>query len=751
MKFFPALSIILIFICISPHRLQAQKSDELSAQERLAQQREERRLQRANEARSQLEPEIKAIERLIASGHHREALRQLSLIARKIEPLVDARIQGLLAEIALIDKMPGKAIDFTQTIINQDKADQTYDPASFGCRYAYARACLMISREPSLHKASLVTSKPSSNVVKSEAKQDVLVPSNQEKKADNKDSDDPSFFGIKIEGEDGGDESRLEKKDDASLPRERSKKTSEEKPVGLTSEQITKLYAEKAYGIMNNIVVSTHRDAQLTPQAFEMILAAEFCGQAFVLMEQPLQAIKTYEFAIAYASADEYVLYELTEDRLSLVTRLRKGLNEARLAWDMQRYGKAFVKYRQAERLRANRQYAKASDAYNELIIEYNDTLWADAAAFYRAQCALDRGEVRVAAILWQKFVFDEPNGLYRGEALIAMGDLTLEYQLDGKGALKRYQEAIAWLDGIKAHDKRLPPEQVEARARQVAAAAETEFKTDGWGNVVEAKNAIGAVINRSNTPWYLDRLRYQTHLKIGITHAALGNNAEAKKAFAVLEDFDARQQQKGAELFKWQTTSERLVNALNPENNGPRNENDQLKVFKSDRRVIAYLGNMSYDALEWDKARVLFKRLLDGELGKLTVAEEAYTVYLLGNIEHMAGNPKSAIAHLKRFENDDSFRLSPIAAKALYTYGAIACQYRMDCKEYEKTWQRVLPLVVKRYPRSPHAEHAMFYFGFACYHTDREELAREAFGIYMQKFPDGEYIELATEYTGGK
>ncbi|NBC11342.1 MAG: hypothetical protein GVY24_06335, partial [Planctomycetes bacterium] len=122
-------------------------------------------------------------------------------------------------------------------------------------------------------------------------------------------------------------------------------------------------------------------------------------------------------------------------------------------------------------------------------------------------------------------------------------------------------------------------------------------------------------------------------------------------------------------------------------------------------------------------------------------------TVYLLGNIEHMADNEKQAIAHLKKFETEEKYVKTPIAAKALYTYGAIACQYRMDGEEYEATWQRVLPLVIKHYPDTPEAEQATFHMGFSCYHTGRQAEAQQFYAAYLRRYPEGGFRKIVESH----
>jgi len=411
------------------------------------------------------------------------------------------------------------------------------------------------------------------------------------------------------------------------------------------------------------------------------------------------------------------------------------------------------LSYRDAERhRRQTRRYDRAIKNYEELAREYPDTIWAEAAGFYTGWCLRERGKLREAAGWWRKFIADDLHGLYRGEAMIALGDLTLEHDLNAPRAIERYRQAIDWLATIEEHDRTenlrgddLPG--VEERARQVAAAAEARMKRDGWGNVVAADNRIGAVVNRSNTPWYLDKLRYDAHLKLGFAHAAAGNQEQAAEAFTTLQAYDARHKHDRKRI--WDTTTERLLKGLAPGGGGPRSENVELKVFKGKRRTAAFVANFYYDALEWDKARKLYTRFLDGEMGKLTLAEEAYAVYLLGNIDHMSRRRGSAIANLNKFL-DDRYADTPIAEKALYALGAICSQYRSRGDEYLPNAIRAFRLLCKRYPHSNQIDRALLQLGLIHESVGKPQQSAKYYHAYLDRFPDGGYAEIIREQLEG-
>jgi tetratricopeptide (TPR) repeat protein len=664
------------------------KDDLAEAREAAEQQRQERVAERDAKAREKLDPAVREAARLLDDGKHAEAYAILREVRIRLRG-PDVTVETLAAKVALAEKRPDKALEFISPVAPQISREALYDPGTFDTLYTFAQA--------HLHAASA----------------DVAVGQSRS----HQNATGNSFFGIAID-------------DDSDDPA----------PVPPTPEQVKQRHAEEARRVFD--LLAYHSSRHERAYDIHVVLAVEGYARAMLALNpsRPGEAVKAYEFAIARARASE-ALFDESGKLDPFLKRLRDGLDKARYAFDIERYGRAFVRYRDAERhRRQTKQYDKALEIYAEIAKEFTDTIWADAAGFYTAQCHLDKGDPRMAAQLWRRFIDADPRGLYRGEALIRLADLALEHDLNPRRAVERYQQAIDWLAAIEEHDKTADMKRVEERARQVSAAAREKYAHDDWGNVVVADNRVGALINRATTPWYLDHLRYEAHLKLGMCHSATGDGDKAAEAFAKLRDFDKRILEDEKKI--WGSTAQRPIKAATSRQ-GPRGENDYLRVFQGQRRTAAYLGNLHYDALEWDKARTIYQRLLDHKLGPLTLEEEAYCVYLLGNIEHMAGNAKHSIEHLMAFETEEKYARTPIAAKALYTYGAIACQYRMDDDKYDAIWQRVLPLVVKRYPNSPEAEHALFYAGFAIFHLGDIEEAEKYFREYIQRYKVGRFRKI--------
>ncbi|MHB1156812.1 MAG: tetratricopeptide repeat protein [Phycisphaerales bacterium] len=179
----------------------------------------------------------------------------------------------------------------------------------------------------------------------------------------------------------------------------------------------------------------------------------------------------------------------------------------------------------------------------------------------------------------------------------------------------------------------------------------------------------------------------------------------------------------------------------------GPRCDNAFLDVFREKRRIAALIGNFYYDALRWPEAEHVYQNILNGEYGRISRDEEAYAVYLLGNIQHMSGHEHAAIQHLEQFTTD-TYSGTLIAPMALYTYAAICVQYRMRDGQYDKKWNGALMQVIRRYPDSPETERAVFLLAFANEVIGDIPTATDAYRAYPRRYPNGPYRDIVQSHV---
>ena len=169
------------------------------------------------------------------------------------------------------------------------------------------------------------------------------------------------------------------------------------------------------------------------------------------------------------------------------------------------------------------------------------------------------------------------------------------------------------------------------------------------------------------------------------------------------------------------------------------------LRVFKGKRRIAAYLGNLYYDALEWDKALAIYQRLINGQFGELSEPELAYCVYLVGNIHHMAGRKKEAMKAFEAFEGK-RFATTPIAARAIYSRAQIATQYERRDGVYEKIATENFLRLLREYPDFSDNDITLVALGYALLRQDRKDEAKQCFHEYLKRYPGGGYTTIVQE-----
>ena len=114
-----------------------------------------------------------------------------------------------------------------------------------------------------------------------------------------------------------------------------------------------------------------------------------------------------------------------------------------------------------------NADYKAALEKYNLIIKEFPEGVFAEAAQLYQCVCLAKTGKISEAKKGLVSFYKDNPDGLYRGEALKLLGDLWLQDSWDIKKALPYYQSAVKWCRKVRE----------TARTAQIYAVPSNMFK----------------------------------------------------------------------------------------------------------------------------------------------------------------------------------------------------------------------------------------------------------------------------------
>jgi hypothetical protein len=430
--------------------------------------------------------------------------------------------------------------------------------------------------------------------------------------------------------------------------------------------------------------------------------------------------------------------------------RIRRKLDKAQACRDSERYGPEFVAYREARRAEFDGGSALAAVLYADLREKYPGTVYSEAAGLYGANCLLDLAasdagkklntktaeiekrlsaekerlkkssgkmaerirqdwaglisedesllarlkaipvgakaeKTAVAAIA--AFVAENEFGLYRGEALLRLGDHHLE-NLEIEKAHGLYDRAARWLEeNARIKAAVATSFAVPEKAAAVTWPPTTMHSTDGiWGNTRWSAIAPEGVFNQNTCGWYFDWLRYGVHAKRGLCSYLLGKKDAALGDITVI--IAVSPFEKAMFERKSPNSYSRLKNAF--ENDTMFATREELQAFKGKARTAMIVAGFHYEIEDWTKAYALFTRYRE-RFGKSSDRNtNAYLDYVIGNL------------HLIRGTLEGNKDLKRQGVEMLAAFGG---------KEYERTptWPRgVLALFSQKQGEKGKQEYAL-------------------------------------------
>lgn len=473
----------------------------------------------------------------------------------------------------------------------------------------------------------------------------------------------------------------------------------------------------------------------LSGNAAAKILAAELAGDLLLLKNKHADAIGRYAFAQAIWKSDQYVR---ESPRITgVMKRIEASLLRAKRSIEVEKYGQEFVLYRDAETHRRCGRFKQAIEVYRELIKHYSESVFAEAAQLYVGYCFIGDRQFNEANAQFKKIIDGNPWGVYRGEALVAAAELRLNVFLDVQGSSALFQNALAWIESITNAPVNLNPFMPPERSLEVTSTPRDVVARDQFGNISHARIKDGSLLNHLTTPWYLDDLRLRVHSSYGFVLLVEGDVDAAKEQFEQHRKLDKI----GLEKEKLQMGSFAERMAWNIANNKGclRAYPEEAAVFKeSKRRLVMFLGDLSFEKEEWNNARTQYQRLLTKELGRCSPAEEAYAWSAIAHCESRLSNHKSAAENFKVFLT--KWQDTPTAPRALLTCANMlsgGARNEVDCAEAG----RLFTYVAKRYAGSAYEEEAVYFGGLTYFYgrSDNDVLeANKWFEHYRKRFPEG-------------
>jgi tetratricopeptide (TPR) repeat protein len=471
----------------------------------------------------------------------------------------------------------------------------------------------------------------------------------------------------------------------------------------------------------------SQRERQLVQEALErldwlagiatgrvQIEAAEYCGSALALLGEYRKALDAYDFALHHIRHDEHVLPSDAKDHL--LRRVQRQREETQRLFDVQRYSAEFVLYRQAEWLRRFRgEHAAAAERYLACIDAARATMataaapdggdatfsgsvdaassrgasptsgvgtsggespFAAAATLYHALCLIEMGQEREAVRRLQAFIDRDERGLYRGEAMLELGRMALEREMDLRRAASWFERLDAWIVDARQADADwdfatiLPGIRPDAKRLTDAPAQRT--RTDFWGNVERTRIEPGQLVNHRTCTWYLDDLDIRAAQFRGFIHLARSEQDAALEQFRRLLTLDPHVSD--GSLTHHPNDFTRL--RFGVEHGYLIAYPDELKLYAKPLQQVILLADTYYVTQQYDRAASVYRAMLADRFGRLSAAQRHYPQYAVGLClmrqgmrdrafeawEHVLASPVRtdtsfraayAIAHLSRYTPD--------------------------------------------------------------------------------------------------
>ena len=134
--------------------------------------------------------------------------------------------------------------------------------------------------------------------------------------------------------------------------------------------------------------------------------------------------------------------------------------------------------------------------------------------------------EIKEVKDYLNQFVKQQPDGLYRGEALMLLGKISLEIEWNAKDAEKYYSQALAWFR--KAREKRDALSLYAAMnddLKKQSVPTQKPTTLNQWKRIVYHDEDPLKLYNTANAPvWYVDDKEKNCLFMLGFIQFALEN-----------------------------------------------------------------------------------------------------------------------------------------------------------------------------------------------------------------------------------
>ncbi|HBC89606.1 MAG TPA: hypothetical protein DCZ94_21930 [Lentisphaeria bacterium] len=355
-------------------------------------------------------------------------------------------------------------------------------------------------------------------------------------------------------------------------------------------------------------------------------------------------------------------------------------------------YGEEYALYVKARTLYDEKSYEASMTACRDLLVKYPRTLCEQAIHLTYSDCFSEIGKTDEAKKVLEDFIKRQSKSVYFGDALMRLGKISLEKDLDADAARKYYSQALDFFQLAREQKDSIDLYTVSDKVSIISSPVGPLIGLDEWFRTTYRKQGAKEIIDIKNAPWLRDEKERECLTWSGFLHLVAGRTDKARECFLQIKTISkdlAMLDAKHIPNALWRLESACNVGYM-------VFSVEEKKYLKGKNKLLCSYAELNYLIEKFDVAKKYFRQIAD--------------------------EPR----------NDDCER-------AIALIGTAACGDRS--KEAEK----MLSDAMKFGGKTPIAGTAMIYLASYCHaDADRAKEAATLFESYLKLFPDGRFRDKA-------
>lgn len=462
--------------------------------------------------------------------------------------------------------------------------------------------------------------------------------------------------------------------------------------------------------------------------------AEDYLSRALKLGEELSKALA----AAATGNQDEHKNFLKEWNPLKAhIDKLRLLVADALL---MEKYGEGYALYVRMNTFRDKKAYADAIETASSIIAKCPESVYADAAWLCRAKCRFEQGQDELAQKEMKTFISANPNGLYRGEAWMLLGQIALEKEWDAKKSSEHYAKALEYFRYARQRKDAIDLYAVSSKVAEVATPQKAPSSLDSWLSTIYTKSTPMEICNQKTSPWYLDENEKECLFMTGFFLFMENKFTEADEAFQQVKSLS-----KDIAFLEAKNLPNALMRLRGACKQGFMTARPcEMKVLTGKNRLRAMYGSLKYVLEKFDEGYKIFEDASNES--KASDEEKAFGLLGMGLCLQMKMSIPTSQKAMEIYKSVfEKYPKTQAAADAFLNYAYLA-SYSGD-KEVNKQANSLFFACYEKYPNSPYGEEALERLVINNRGKDNT-LSLKYAKLYLEKYPKGLFIDLVSRFN---